>query len=349
MTKKNPHAVALGRRGGAKGGYARAQKLSTEELSEHGKKAAAARWAHPRATHSGDMTIGNLILPCHVLDTGQRVLSLNGMIAAMDMKKGSNPKAEGGDRLARFVGGKAVSPYIPDDLKPVIQKPLKFFLKNSPVVAYGYEAPVLVEVCRSVLKAKRDGKLQAQQEHIADRCEILIHGFAMVGIIALVDEATGYQVDRARNALSKILEAYIAKELAVWVKTFPDEFYREMFRLRGIEKELLNGQLPRPKYFGRLTNDIVYDRLAPGVREDLAKKNPKNEQGKRTSRHHQWLTREIGHPKLLAHLTMVIALMRLSSDWDNFIEKLDRVAARFGETMMLPFPDDDRDDVLLLN
>jgi general stress protein YciG len=39
MAKKNPHAVALGRLGGLKGGRARADNLSPEELSEIGRKA----------------------------------------------------------------------------------------------------------------------------------------------------------------------------------------------------------------------------------------------------------------------------------------------------------------------
>ena len=41
---KDPAAVALGRRGGLKGGKARAEKLSAEERSEAAKKAADARW-----------------------------------------------------------------------------------------------------------------------------------------------------------------------------------------------------------------------------------------------------------------------------------------------------------------
>jgi hypothetical protein len=43
--RKNPAAVALGRKGGLKGGKARAEKLSPEELSEQGRKAVEARWA----------------------------------------------------------------------------------------------------------------------------------------------------------------------------------------------------------------------------------------------------------------------------------------------------------------
>lgn len=41
---KNPHAVALGRKGGKKGGKARAANLTLEQLSEIGRKGAATRW-----------------------------------------------------------------------------------------------------------------------------------------------------------------------------------------------------------------------------------------------------------------------------------------------------------------
>jgi hypothetical protein len=44
---KDPAAVSLGRRGGLKGGKARAAKLTPELKSEIAKKAAAARWRKP--------------------------------------------------------------------------------------------------------------------------------------------------------------------------------------------------------------------------------------------------------------------------------------------------------------
>lgn len=45
---KDPAAVALGRRGGLKGGKARAAKMTPEERSESARKAAEARWASRR-------------------------------------------------------------------------------------------------------------------------------------------------------------------------------------------------------------------------------------------------------------------------------------------------------------
>jgi hypothetical protein len=181
----------------------------------------------------------------------------------------------------------------------------------------------LADICDVVLTARRAGKLQAQQMHIADRCEILVRGFARVGIIALVDEATGFQRDRAATALSKILEAFIAKELQRWVQTFPPDYYEQIFRLRG--RDYQHDQVQRPRYFGVLTNDIVYDRLAPGVLEQLKKANPKDETtGRRKHKNFQWLTSNIGYPKLREHLGAVIATMKLSNDWHDFKAKLDK-------------------------
>jgi hypothetical protein len=87
--------------------------------------------------------------------------------------------------------------------------------------------------CDAVLEAWKRGALGEQQRHIADQAEIFVRAFARVGIIALVDEVTGYQENRDRQALHQIMEAYIAKVLLPWTKRFPDEFYRELFRLRG--------------------------------------------------------------------------------------------------------------------
>ena len=46
---KDPLAVALGRRGGLKGGRARAEKLTADQRQESAKKAAQARWKKPDA------------------------------------------------------------------------------------------------------------------------------------------------------------------------------------------------------------------------------------------------------------------------------------------------------------
>jgi P63C domain-containing protein len=119
---------------------------------------------------------------------------------------------------------------------------------------------------------------------------------AHTGIIALVDEATGYQYLRARQALEEILEKFIATEFRKWAKTFPDEFCREIFRLRGWEFQ--EATVKRTPLIGKITLDLVYDRLAPGVRQRLEEINPKNEKGYRKHKLFQRLTEDVGDPDL---------------------------------------------------
>jgi hypothetical protein len=335
---KDPNAVALGRKGGLKGGRARAAALTPEARSEGAKRAADARWSAPQALHSGTLTIGNLVLPCYVLDDERRVFTRTGIIESLNMSDGGQGNTGlGHDRLARFIQGRAVSVHVPRTLEDAIRAPFRFRLppgadKLNDGMALGYEATVLVELCQAILKAKDQGTLQTQQQRIAKRADILIRGFATVGVVALVDEATGYQYVRARRNLAEILEQFIAKELAKWAKTFDDEYYSNLFRLRGGNAEDIT---KRPGYFGHLTNDIVYHRLAPGVVEELRKKNPRTESGTRRSKHHQWLTPAHGHPKLREHLARVIALMTISDDYESFIGRLDRVAPKFESTLHL--------------
>ncbi len=150
-----------------------------------------------------------------------------------------------------------------------------------------------------------------------------MRGLARIGIIALVDEATGYEKDKTAQELSKILEIFVAKELQPWVRTFPYEFYEQMFRLRGLD--FPSNTIKRPQYFGHLTNDIIYRRLAPGVWEELKRQAVKNEKGRPKHQLHRKLTPDIGHPALKDLVISVKTIMQLSKTWTDFKHKLDRV------------------------
>ena len=288
------------------------------------------------------LRIGDLEIPCYVLEGDRRVLAQMGMLNALDMSLGSAGRGAG-SRLAKFVSSKSLVPYVSEELSKVVVEPIRFRTPQGGTVAYGYEATVLVDICEAVLGAREKGKLHRQQEHIAKQCEILVRGFARVGIIALVDEATGFQNVRARRALNKILDKWVADELAKWAKRFPDEFYQEMARLRGLHYlEFIN---KRPAYVGRLTNDIVYERLAPGVLDELKRKTPKDDRGRRRYKYHQWLTEDIGHPRLREHLWAVIGLMRASSNWRGFYSLLNRAFPKPTDPLQL-FPNYEEDEAI---
>jgi hypothetical protein len=156
-----------------------------------------------------------------------------------------------------------------------------------------------------------------------------------VGIIALVDAATGYEEVRDRLALQAILDKYVTDEWAKWTKVFPDDYYRELFRLKSLPYPPGRDSFKRPSYVGHWTNDIVYSRLAPGVLRELKRLNPRLPSGRRRRTFHQHLTRDFGSPELRDHLAQVIFLMKACTDWDDFRRRLNRAAQKYGDTIPL--------------
>lgn len=326
------------------GGKARAAKLSKEERSAIAQAAADARWSKTPAKHiaradygSPDrpLRIGNLEIPCYVLDDGRRVVTQSGMILALEMSPGTATKG-GGDRIANFAGTKAISPFISDNLREMITKPIRFRAHGT--MAYGYEATILPELCDAILAARQEKKLNYQQEHIAKQAEILVRAFARVGIIALVDEATGYQEIRDREALQEILKRYISEELMKWVRTFPMDFYKQIFRLKAWNWN--DGRMS--PIMGNIVNDLVYARLAPGVLDELRKRNPVTEKGYREHKHFQHLTADIGHPALTRHLYELIGMARpfAIGEWERYYELVNRIFPKMNVTLSLPFEDE---------
>jgi hypothetical protein len=317
------------------GGKARAEALSPAERTEIASKASMARWSLPKVICGAPdrpLRIGNIEIPCYVLEGEKRVLVQRAIVSAMGMARGGSSKG-GGDRLAHFVNQKLLNDYISNDLRAVTGSPLKFITPNGNT-AHGYEAEFLAKLCFAVMDAERAGVLQEQQKHIAKQCRILIEGFSIVGINALVDEATGYQEVRDKTALQKILEKYVKDEWAKWTRRFPHEFYKHLFRLKNAGFSPEEGKL-KPSYVGHWTNDVVYSRLAPGVLKKLREVNPKNPTGHRSRKHHQHLTEDVGVPELQQHLSNLTFLMKGCQTWSEFKQRLDIAAPKFGDTMSL--------------
>ena len=319
---------------GRQGGEQRAKNLSRDQRRDIARLAAEARWERtgkskmPRALRTGPLKIAGIEFDCAVLDDEQhtRVVSETRFMAAMGMYRSGalstrRSRSEDGAREPLFLAYKNLKPYIDKHLGGVHFSPIQYRTLEGGVVNVGIAAELIPKICEVWIDADRDGVLGKNQKLVAAKADVLFRGFAHVGIIALVDEATVWQDDRARDALAKILEAFVAKEIQPWVSTFPPEFYKEMCRLKGIP---YTGSLKRPKYFGHLTNNLVYKRLAPGVLKELRERNPVTETGRRKSTHHQWLTPTVGHPKLQHHLGKVTGLMLISQDWGGLEKLLDK-------------------------
>jgi P63C domain len=274
-----------------------------------------------------------------VLEDGTRVITQRGMFVALGMNKNPSRGQTAIDNKPGFLSASNLNQFISEELRRS-WTPIPFRLTKGSGgyrgnIAFGYNATILPLVCHVYLDAKEADVLTKTQKHIASAAKIIERGFSIVGIVALVDEATGYQEVRDRQALQEVLRQYITGALFEWTKTFPLEFYKEIFRLKNWQWNA--GKMPG--VVGTYTKDLVYSRLAPGVLNELERLNPPSEAGYRKHKHHQYLTRDVGHPVLSRRLFELIGMARASESWEKFYRLVERTFPKMNSTLLLPIPD----------
>jgi hypothetical protein len=312
----------------SKGGTARAKATTQEQRSEIAKAGGLARWAKVNSIPSAEfgsadnpLRVGDIELDCFVLNNAQRVISQRGLFRGLNFARGGPREDmradEGGAELPRFATQGWLLSFLSNDLLMALRNPILFSAPGIPRV-YGYPATILPDLCDAILAARAAGKTTARQDVIVQRAELLVRAFARVGIIALVDEATGYQQFRARDELQKILAAYISPELMPYTSRFPQNFYSELHRVRGWN--YAPGSNKRNHYIGRLTNELIYKQLPPGILEELRAKNPTRLDTKRLKhKHYQFLTEDVGDPHLGKQIDAVTTLLSVSDNWAEFV------------------------------
>jgi hypothetical protein len=310
----------------AKGGKARAANLTPEQRKEIAQQAAEARWgALPQAILESSIIIVQREIACAVLENGQRLLTQETFLMAI----GRAGKAKGGQgsvRLTNSVDG--LPPFLAaNNLKPFINEKLRE--STTPIVfrslrgnrAFGYDARLLPMVCEVYLKARDARVLTPAQEHIALTCDVLMRGLAHVGIIALVDEATGYQDLRTQGELNQLLEMYVQEELRPYLSRFPNEFFKQIYKLYGWPYK--PGSTKRPPLVGKFINEYIYRALPPNVLPKLQELNPITEKGWRRFKHFQFMP-DTGCDHLDKQIVKVTTLMEVSDnkkDFDYFYDK----------------------------
>lgn len=323
----------------SEGGKKRARKLSPERRREIAKEGADVRWGRdlPKAPYTGEIHLGGedsgIVIACAVLPNGKRLLTQGTFLKAIGRSR--TPKAGTGglstvDGLPTFLQAETLKPFITDELR-ASTTPL-FFRDNTGKRSVGYEAELLPMVAEVYLTYRdsllKDGKpIPSQYERILTQCDIVMRGLARVGIIALIDEATGYQYARPRRDLEEYLKRFLSESLRRWVRTFPADYFKHLCRLRGVE---LRADMKLPQYFGVLTNNLVYRRIAPGLLKSL--KDRRCERGRPSNKLHSWASLDTGVPEILLHLGTVVGLMKLHKNYADFEKQLDQIAPIYPET-----------------
>jgi hypothetical protein len=332
-------AAEMGRRGGKKGGAARAAKMTPEARAASARLAAQRRWAKPPqglvspaalpttvlegdvlppspfAKHKGIMTLGDVPIDVYVLDTGDRVISMRGAVKAMTGKDAGN--------LVEYLSVQGLKGFVDKDL--VLVETKDFFVPGTQFRGVGITARQFELIISGYVRALAADKLSTdRQREIATNCAILSTSFLRIGIESLIDEATGYQYVRANDELQIKIQAYIAEELRAWEKTFPDELWEQFGRLTNWKGSLHS----RPKWWGHLVNELIYQALDPDVAEYLKKNKPKPFHGQN---YHQWLSEDVGLKALIPHIYKIIGMAEGCQDMRQL---RDRVARKYGRKLV---------------
>ena len=264
----------------------------------------------PFAKFIGELELGENKIDCYVLDTKERVISMGATVKALAKTKSAD--------LAEYIGVKSLNPYINKDL--VFAETVEFNIPGTHYRGRGLTAEIFLDICNAYVNAFSDGALTTQkQQEIAIRSSILLASCAKVGLIALIDEATGYQYERQENALQLKLKAFVTDEMRGWEKTFPDELWEQFGRLTSWQGTLHS----RPKWWGKLVIELIYEALDADVAKYLRtnKPPPVHKQN-----YHQWLTKHYGLKQLITHIYEIIGMAKTCS---NIKELQENVAYHY--------------------
>lgn len=307
-----------------KGGVARSRALSAQERSRIAREAAIKRWGNQplQAVHGSPdkpIKIADIEVPCYILADDRRVVATNGVLDAFGIARGG-AMVKGMNRLELFAAQDRLKPYVSDDLLARISTPIRF--KFGAQEAYGFDSDTLIEMAEAVVTADDHGVLQAQQVHIAHQCRVITRSLTRVGLIALIDEATGYQTKRDSDELQQILAAYILPEHRPWIQTIPVEFTDEIYRVYGWKRQ---GQNRGPRYAGKLIRELIYEKMPKPVLPALDEVNPADENYRRKRKHHQFLTEKQGLDHFRSQVITMMTLLRISSTKAEFRKHIRRL------------------------
>ena len=257
----------------------------------------------------------NLEVPCFVLDDGRRVISRTGATNALTEKSSSD--------LESYLRVEALKDYLPQN---IYDQMIEFSIEGVIKTTRGVEAETFLEICKAYVTARDEKKLKTQRQiDIAIKAGRFLSACSKVGLIALNE--------REQDALEFKLKLYLEEEMRPWEKTFPDELWMEFGRLTNW-KDPLN---QRPKYWGKLVIELVYEYLDPDVAEWLRDNAPKPIGN---MSYHRWLSSQYGLKRLVEHIWMLIGISKTCQTMPELREKM---AIQFGRqfvqlNLFLPLP-----------
>ena len=328
--------------GRAKGGHATAARMTTEELAERARVAATARWHDTDAEiaiKAGKIKIGDINIPCAVLPDKTRLLSERAITKAFGGKRGGShwkriKENPDGANLPVFLSAKNIFPFIDKDLLAGLGWRRLYKTNAGGGAGHGIEASLLPKICNALLKLRDAGQEHPSQAPIIAQADIIMRGLAEIGIIALVDEATGYIDEKQKTEYRDLFREFIRRECREWEKEFPEQFTDMIYKLYGLAKGKPG---KHPQFFGHFIRKYIYRPLAGSSGTLLDVHDEKNPvvyaNGGRRHKMHQFLTDEVGLPAVRAHIWQVVGIGNASPNKEMFEKGVKLAFPQIGDQL----------------
>ena len=276
---------------------------------------------------------------CYVLDDESKtaVISKTGMPTALGFANTGS-----GTALFRFIDGKIISKYIGLELRQKLENPLIF--KGSLVGlggndGHGYDVTILIDICRAILAAHADKKLDARYDNVVKQAQIITTASAKAGIKGLVYALAGY--DATREEIIQTWKRYVIEEAQEYEREFPHQLYVEWCRLYKVEMPKRN----RPWLCLNLTRKHVYEPLCNSNGEILKLlREAKEKGGKKTTKLFQYLE-VIGRTALRQHLGQLLGIARISKSQAEYEKHFDEL---FGKDVQITLDDFVSNEIIVM-
>lgn len=265
------------------------------------KKIAKDTKKHKAITREGTVFDG---VSCYVLDDGSRVMTKTTVVQAL-----SGSASAKDAQLERYIDR------LPNGSELLADQPNIDFVLPHGGTAQGVKASTVARMLRLYVEAWGVGALRANQIPVAQRAATMLAQLAEVGIVALIDEATGYQEKRPKDELNRRLLDMIRAEL-----DDVDPVYKPLLvALAKLKKVPYFGQGTPPAWAPAVANICTLCTFGEEGRLKLREFNPNPNWAHRDPMHLD----DKGKKLLLRTLGIAEAYAHTAKTYDHWIEQMN--------------------------
>lgn len=262
-----------------------------------------------------------------LLETGETVLNIRGVMDILGFEVGPNTSLTVNKFLPRqtMIAAQEQNLALPG-YEEQHQRAIQALL-NPKVIQYkdhkghinkGYSPQLIGDYIEFVLTLDQTQKVR-QLSSVTERAKQLQLAFMRVGIQGFFLEAIGVDT-RKEKVLQSTFRALISEETQEWKLTFHDCFFEAICNLHGYTDWKETHPRGYPSFCGQFIQKYVYDGICKGLNKALKELDPEGDHY-----HHQNLVPQTGYVLLVERLEKLYTVMRLSSDYKDFVEKYNRV------------------------